>query len=129
MARRARHRDAIDRQVRHAGAAEDELVTEEYVTLREGRLVLPVRTDGKGFVHSVPFGQIKAVFRPATKHKLRFEYTPINYEQPAGTLRRNIVFSQHKNVASSIGPRSVRGTDRGYRIFHPHIQVEPWWFS
>jgi hypothetical protein len=39
------------------------------------------------------FGQIKAVFRPGTKHKLRFEYTPINYDQPAGTLRRNIVFN------------------------------------
>lgn len=39
------------------------------------------------------FGQIKATVRPGTKHKLRFEYTPINYEQPAGTLRRNIVFN------------------------------------
>ena len=39
------------------------------------------------------FGQIKATVRPGTKHKLRFEYTPINYEQPSGTLRRNIVFN------------------------------------
>jgi hypothetical protein len=39
------------------------------------------------------FGQIKATLRPGTKHKLRFEYTPINYEQPAGELRRNIVFN------------------------------------
>lgn len=39
------------------------------------------------------FGQIKATLRPGTKHKLRFEYTPINYEQPNGTLRRNIVFN------------------------------------
>ena len=39
------------------------------------------------------FPQIKAVLRPATKHKFRFEYTPVNYEQPNGTLRRNIVFN------------------------------------
>ncbi|HVL67830.1 MAG TPA: hypothetical protein VM364_11250 [Vicinamibacterales bacterium] len=38
------------------------------------------------------FGQIKAVLRPGTKHKLRFEYTPIKYEQ-VGTLRREIVFN------------------------------------
>ncbi|MEO6212038.1 MAG: hypothetical protein ABIP65_00295, partial [Vicinamibacterales bacterium] len=30
---------------------------------------------------------------PGKKHKLRFEYTPINYDQPNGTLRRNIVFN------------------------------------
>lgn len=39
------------------------------------------------------FTQLKAVLRPAKKHKLRFEYTPIKYEQPNGTLRRNIVFN------------------------------------
>ena len=39
------------------------------------------------------FGQLKVVLRPATKHKFRFEYTPISYEQPEGTLRRNIVFN------------------------------------
>lgn len=39
------------------------------------------------------FGQVKVVLRPATKHKFRFEYTPISYEQPEGTLRRNIVFN------------------------------------
>lgn len=39
------------------------------------------------------FSQIKAVLRPAKKHKLRFEYTPIKYDQPNGTLRRNIVFN------------------------------------
>jgi hypothetical protein len=39
------------------------------------------------------FSQIKVVLRPATKHKFRFEYTPISYEQPEGTLRRSIVFN------------------------------------
>ena len=39
------------------------------------------------------FGQIKATLRPGTKHKFRFEYTPIHYEQPDGTLTRNIVFN------------------------------------
>ena len=39
------------------------------------------------------FNQLKVVLRPATKHKLRFEYTPIRYEQPNGTLRRTIIFN------------------------------------
>lgn len=38
------------------------------------------------------FRQIRAVLRPATKHKLRFEYTPISYEA-AGRLTRNLVFN------------------------------------
>ena len=32
------------------------------------------------------FRQLKVVLRPATKHKFRFEYTPINYDQPNGEL-------------------------------------------
>ena len=39
------------------------------------------------------FTQFKAVLRPGKKHKFRFEFTPIKYEQPQGTLRRNIVFN------------------------------------
>lgn len=39
------------------------------------------------------FGQIKAVLRAARKHKFRFEYTPIKYEQAEGTLRRDIIFN------------------------------------
>lgn len=39
------------------------------------------------------FRQIKAVLRPAKKHKFRFEYTPINYEQPSATLTRDIIFN------------------------------------
>jgi hypothetical protein len=39
------------------------------------------------------FNQLKVVLRPATKHKFRFEYTPINYEQPDGILKRNITFN------------------------------------
>lgn len=39
------------------------------------------------------FKQIKVVLRPGTKHKLRFEYTPIHYVQENGLLKRNIVFN------------------------------------
>ena len=38
------------------------------------------------------FRQFKAVLRPGTKHKFRFEYTPITYEVDS-TLRRSIVFN------------------------------------
>ena len=39
------------------------------------------------------FRQLKVVLRPATKHKFRFEFTPIKYEQPNGTLSRTIIFN------------------------------------
>jgi hypothetical protein len=39
------------------------------------------------------FTQLRVVLRPATKHKFRFEYTPIRYDQPNGTLRRTVVFN------------------------------------
>jgi len=38
------------------------------------------------------FKQLKVVLRPATKHKFRFEYTPIKYEA-TGTLKRNLIFN------------------------------------
>ena len=38
------------------------------------------------------FNQLKVVLRPGTKHKFRFEYTPIRYDT-VSTLRRNIVFN------------------------------------
>lgn len=38
------------------------------------------------------FGQIKAVLRPAKKHKLRFEYTPIHYEA-TGSISRTLIFN------------------------------------
>lgn len=38
------------------------------------------------------FGELKAVFRPAKKHKLRFQYIPIKYSQSA-TLTRSITFN------------------------------------
>lgn len=44
-------------------------------------------------IEQTRFRQLKVVLRPSTKHKFRFEYTPIKYEQPDGTLRRNIVFN------------------------------------
>jgi len=33
------------------------------------------------------------VLRPAKKHKLRFEYTPIKYEQEDGVLTRDVIFN------------------------------------
>ena len=38
------------------------------------------------------FGQFKVVLRPGTKHKFRFEYTPIRYDAESA-LRRTIVFN------------------------------------
>jgi hypothetical protein len=38
------------------------------------------------------FNQIKVVLRPATKHKFRFEYTPIKYNAQ-GTVRRDVIFN------------------------------------
>jgi hypothetical protein len=38
------------------------------------------------------FKQLKVVLRPATKHKFRFEYTPIGYDAES-TLRRTVVFN------------------------------------
>ena len=35
---------------------------------------------------------MKVVLRPATKHKFRFEYTPINYKAEM-VLRANLVFN------------------------------------
>jgi hypothetical protein len=43
--------------------------------------------------------QLKIVARPATKHKFRFEYTPIRYEAEA-TLTRRLVFNGIEFVAS-----------------------------
>jgi hypothetical protein len=38
------------------------------------------------------FKQLRVVLRPATKHKFRFEFTPINYKAQS-TLRRTVVFN------------------------------------
>lgn len=43
-------------------------------------------------IEKTRYRQIKAVLRPGTRHKLRFEYTPIKYEAES-TLRRTIVFN------------------------------------
>ncbi len=44
-------------------------------------------------IEKTTFKQLRVVLRPATKHKFRFEYTPINYVQPSGELRRDVVFN------------------------------------
>jgi hypothetical protein len=38
------------------------------------------------------FQQLRVVLRPGTKHKFRFEYTPIKYEA-SSTLHRNLIFN------------------------------------
>ncbi len=38
------------------------------------------------------FKQLKVVLRPATKHKFRFEYTPISYEAE-GIIARDVIFN------------------------------------
>ena len=50
-------------------------------------------------VEKSTFRQLKVVLRPSRKHKLRFEYTPMKYEQET-ILRRTIVFNgQRYDVA------------------------------
>jgi len=43
-------------------------------------------------IEQTRFRQLRAVLRPATKHKFRFEYTPISYNA-VNNLNRNIVFN------------------------------------
>jgi hypothetical protein len=43
-------------------------------------------------IETTRFKQLKVVLRPATKHKFRFEYTPISYEA-LGNLTRPLVFN------------------------------------
>ena len=51
-------------------------------------------------IEKTRFTQIRAVLRPAKKHKFRFERTPIKYEQPEGVLERDIIFNgQRYSVA------------------------------
>jgi hypothetical protein len=46
-------------------------------------------------IEKTRFKQLKVVLRPAEKHKLRFEYTPITYEA-VGSNKRDIVFNGQK---------------------------------
>ena len=49
-------------------------------------------------IEQTTFRQLKIVLRPGTKHKFRFEYTPIHYEA-AGTVKVSFVFNgQRYNV-------------------------------
>jgi hypothetical protein len=45
------------------------------------------------------FRQLKLALRPARKHKLRFEYTPIKYEQEANISRSLVFNGQRFNVS------------------------------
>jgi hypothetical protein len=44
-------------------------------------------------IDKATFRQLKVVLRPGLKHKLRFEYTPINYSNDDARLRRAVVFN------------------------------------
>jgi len=44
-------------------------------------------------IEKTRFTQLRVVLRAATKHKFRFEYTPIKYEQPEGSLRRDVIWN------------------------------------
>ena len=50
-------------------------------------------------IEKTRFKQLKVVLRPAQKHKLRFEYTPITYDA-VGTIKRDIVFNGQKYPVS-----------------------------
>jgi hypothetical protein len=43
-------------------------------------------------IEKTRFKQLKVALRPGTKHKLRFEYTPITYDALA-TVRRDLIFN------------------------------------
>jgi hypothetical protein len=59
------------------------------------------------------FRQLKVVLRPATKHKFRFEYTPMRYDVTS-TLRRQIVFNgQNFDIAL---PVQTELTWKAYRF-------------
>ena len=69
-------------------------------------------------IEKTRFTQFRVVLRPATRHKLRFEYTPINYEQPDGELRRNVVFN---GILYSVGlPVATELTWNAYRFTYEY---------
>lgn len=57
--------------------------------------------------------QLKVVLRAGEKHKLRFEYTPLKYEQ-VGTIRRDLVFNGITFPAAL--PTESQLTWRAYRF-------------
>jgi hypothetical protein len=44
-------------------------------------------------IEKATFTQLKVALRPARKHKLRFEYTPIRYSNDSAILSRTIIFN------------------------------------
>lgn len=49
-------------------------------------------------IEQAQFRQLKVVLRPATKHKFRFEYTPIGYEAESTVTRRFVFNGQEYRV-------------------------------
>ncbi len=66
------------------------------------------------------FAQIRAVLRPATKHKLRFEFTPIHYEQPEGLLtpRRDLQRAALQPVVAGRDDAEVERLSLHLRVRH-----------
>lgn len=63
------------------------------------------------------FRQLKVVLRPATKHKFRFEYTPIRYEAEA-VLSRDLIFN---GIAFPVRiPVAAEMTWRAYRFSYEY---------
>ena len=86
--------------------------------------------------------QLRVVLRPATKHKFRFEFTPIKYEQPLGVITRDIefngiIYSASLPVSTTLDWKAYRFTyewdivykDRGFfgillEVKHTDVRAE-----
>jgi hypothetical protein len=66
----------------------DILITADY----PGIIGTPIDFVEELGIENQTFTQLKAVLRPATKHKFRFEYTPIRYDGE-GALTRDVTFN------------------------------------
>jgi hypothetical protein len=66
------------------------------------------------------FKQLKVVLRPATKHKFRFEYTPISYDA-FGTITRDLIFN---GIAYRVAlPVQTNLTWNAYRFSYEYDMV------
>lgn len=64
------------------------------------------------------FGEIHAVLRPARKHKLRFQFIPIKYEQGPVNLKNDIVFNGQ--LYSAIFPVNSSLDWKAYRFTYEY---------
>ena len=81
-----------------AGRSGARLPTSSFPARRSGSLGSDVDFVNNLGIEKATFTQFKLVLRPATKHKFRFEYTPISYEAEK-TVTRTFVFNgQRYNI-------------------------------